>query len=170
MSVSQSGDTFLTPHPITAMTDITISPITDLLHVDGDAFKSLGDVAVFSCGHESEVVLHVDPDHQPSIFTHPATRRSDVPSRLIVRDPKGPVGRFSGLTILPWRRASPGPRRYGAERKTGASGPAASAVPGSALPVGGVDPAAPRLAAAELRAKRKLTVLQNLQVHIIQTV
>lgn len=43
--------------------EMFIKPITDLLHVDGDAFKCLGDVGVVSCGHDSEVVLDVDPDH-----------------------------------------------------------------------------------------------------------
>lgn len=49
-------------------------PVTDLLQVDADAFERLCDVGVHPCGHEPEVVLHVDPDHEAAIFTHPATR------------------------------------------------------------------------------------------------
>ena len=55
---------------------LKIRPITDLLQVDAHAFECLGDVGVVSCGHKSEVVLHVDPDHQAAIFTHPADTNS----------------------------------------------------------------------------------------------
>lgn len=37
--------------------------LTDLPHYGEDAFKCLGDVGVVSRGHNSQVVLHVDPDH-----------------------------------------------------------------------------------------------------------
>lgn len=60
------------------------------------------------------------------------------------------------LTRPPWSRASPGPRRFVAEKKTEGSGSAPSSAPGSTPPVRTVDPAArPRSAAAELSAERR---------------
>lgn len=45
---------------------------TNLKDVDTDTLEGLCDVGVISRGHQSEVVVNVDPYHQGPVFTDPA--------------------------------------------------------------------------------------------------